>query len=75
MYKSLVIFRNILKKVLSRDFVEISHDTYKKLYELKFSMQPVKIICRPKMSGVSKEEGNGVVTKKGRASVGKIEGA
>ena len=31
---------------LARDFVEISHDTYRKLDELKFNMQPVKIIRR-----------------------------
>ena len=40
--------------------------------------QPVTVIVwthlRLKLSGVSKEEGNGVATKKGRASVGKIEG-
>ena len=41
--------------------------------------QPVKIIVgwthlRQKLSGESKGEGNGVVTKKGRESVGRIEG-
>ena len=30
---------------------------------------------RPKLSSVSKEEGNGVVTKKGEQMWGKIEGA
>ena len=30
---------------------------------------------KPKLSGVSKEEGNGVVTEKGKESVRKIEGS
>ena len=65
--------------VIIRDIVEISHVTYGKLDELSVVTQPVKIIRRldlfgPKFSGVIKEEGNGVVTKKGRASMGKNRG-
>ena len=61
--------------MIPRDFVKISHLTYQKLDELKVVTQLLKIICtlepfKPKLSGVSKEEGNGVMTKKGRASLG-----
>ena len=65
--------------MVTRDFVEISHLTYREVDELKVVTQPVKIIgqthLRPKFSGVSKEKGNGVVTKKGEQVWGKIIGA
>ena len=57
---------------ITRDIVEISHVTYRKLYELKVVTQPVKIIRTKDL--FKPKKGNGVVTKKGEQVCGKIEG-
>ena len=56
---------------MTRDFIEISDLTYRKMEIGKVVTQPVKIIrtlthLNPKLSGVSKERGYGVMTKKER---------
>ena len=65
----------IFKLFNAEILTEISHLTYRELYEVKVVTQLVKIVYmldpfKPKQGKGKPKKGSGAVTKKGRASVG-----